>query len=221
MVYIIEKVHLSLIFSSGPNRNWTTCHTLPFGSPSNTWRWVWRMAEFKDCVIPKTFPCDIILYCLIHINFHNMLALFWIREDFTYYADVCFTEFGDRVSHWTTINEPNIMAIASYDTGIFPPQRCSYPGGVINCTAGNSSVEPYTAMHNILLAHASAAAVYKEKYLVSSLILTVLLIVELRCCAKTRGGHGPAGPSPALKLTRKSLTRARPGEGPRSALLHI
>ncbi|OVA00214.1 Glycoside hydrolase [Macleaya cordata] len=87
-----------------------------------------------------------------------------IIEDFTAYADVCFREFGDRVSHWTTINEPNIMAIASYDSGIWPPQRCSYPGGVINCTAGNSSIEPYTALHNILLTHATVAALYREKY---------------------------------------------------------
>ncbi|KAI3890502.1 hypothetical protein MKX03_025044 [Papaver bracteatum] len=87
-----------------------------------------------------------------------------IIEDFTAYADVCFREFGDRVSYWTTINEGNIMSIASYDSGIWPPQRCSHPGGVINCTAGNSSVEPYIAMHNILLTHASAAAIYREKY---------------------------------------------------------
>ncbi|KAI3905324.1 hypothetical protein MKX01_040015, partial [Papaver californicum] len=87
-----------------------------------------------------------------------------IIEDFTAYADVCFREFGDRVSYWTTINEANIMSIASYDSGICPPQRCSYPGGVINCTSGNSSVEPYIAMHNVLLTHASVAAVYKERY---------------------------------------------------------
>nr|DAD33293.1 TPA_asm: hypothetical protein HUJ06_012144 [Nelumbo nucifera] len=80
------------------------------------------------------------------------------------YADVCFREFGDRVSYWTTINEPNIMVIASYDTGLFPPQQCSFPGGVFNCSVGNSSVEPYTAMQHIMLAHASAAAWYRQKY---------------------------------------------------------
>nr|DAD33292.1 TPA_asm: hypothetical protein HUJ06_012143 [Nelumbo nucifera] len=87
-----------------------------------------------------------------------------IVDDFTAYADVCFREFGDRVSYWTTINEPNVMAIASYDTGQFPPRRCSFPGGVFNCSAGNSSVEPYTAVHYILLAHASAVALYRQKY---------------------------------------------------------
>ncbi|XP_038980495.1 beta-glucosidase 22-like [Phoenix dactylifera] len=86
-----------------------------------------------------------------------------IVDDFTAYADVCFREFGDRVSHWTTIIEPNIMAIAAYDSGTFPPNRCSYPFG-INCTAGNSSVEPYIVAHHALLAHASAVTLYRTKY---------------------------------------------------------
>ncbi|XP_042517818.1 cyanidin 3-O-glucoside 7-O-glucosyltransferase (acyl-glucose)-like [Macadamia integrifolia] len=87
-----------------------------------------------------------------------------IVEDFTAYADVCFREFGDRVSYWTTMNEPNILAISSYDIGFFPPQRCSPPYGIFSCSGGNSSVEPYTALHYMLLAHGSVAALYKEKY---------------------------------------------------------
>ncbi|EHA8590949.1 hypothetical protein COCNU_scaffold028365G000010 [Cocos nucifera] len=55
-----------------------------------------------------------------------------IVDDFTAYADACFREFGDRVSHWTTMIQPNIMAIGGYDNGLFPPNRCSYPFG-INC----------------------------------------------------------------------------------------
>ncbi|KAF5196177.1 Beta-glucosidase, partial [Thalictrum thalictroides] len=85
-------------------------------------------------------------------------------EDFTAFADVCFREFGDRILHWTTFNEPNVMCFGSYDTGQSPPQRCSQPGGIFNCSAGNSSVEPYIAMHNILLAHASVVTIYREKY---------------------------------------------------------
>ncbi|XXG54092.1 hypothetical protein AAC387_Pa03g2060 [Persea americana] len=87
-----------------------------------------------------------------------------IVEDFTAYADLCFREFGDRVTHWTTLNEPNIMAVASYDNGLFPPQRCTPPMGLFNCTAGNSSVEPYIVAHNSLLAHASVYRLYQEKY---------------------------------------------------------
>ncbi|KAK1294049.1 Beta-glucosidase 22 [Acorus calamus] len=87
-----------------------------------------------------------------------------IVEDFTAYTDVCFREFGDRVRHWTTFNEPNVQSVSSYDIGFFPPERCSYPYGVSNCTFGNSTIEPYIAIHNILLAHAEVAALYKRKY---------------------------------------------------------
>ncbi|XP_058083753.1 beta-glucosidase 22-like isoform X4 [Magnolia sinica] len=86
-----------------------------------------------------------------------------IVEDFTAYTDACFREFGDRVAHWTTLNEPNVAALGAYDSGTFPPGRCSYPFGV-KCTVGNSSVEPYIVVHHYLLAHASAAALYREKY---------------------------------------------------------
>ncbi|KAH7676643.1 Beta-glucosidase protein [Dioscorea alata] len=87
-----------------------------------------------------------------------------IMDDFTAYADVCFREFGDRVTHWTTIAELNIMSQGSYDNGDFPPSRCSYPFGVTNCTAGNSSTEPYIVTHNALLTHASIFHLYKTKY---------------------------------------------------------
>ncbi|CAA7399913.1 unnamed protein product [Spirodela intermedia] len=87
-----------------------------------------------------------------------------IVDDFVAYADLCFREFGDRVSYWTTINEANILAIGAYDNGVLAPGRCSYPFGIFNCTAGNSTVEPYIAEHNVLLAHAAAAELYRTKY---------------------------------------------------------
>ncbi|MQM12824.1 hypothetical protein Taro_045748 [Colocasia esculenta] len=87
-----------------------------------------------------------------------------IVDDFTAYADVCFREFGDRVSHWTTLNEPNIFAIASYDNGLWPPRRCSTPFGLFNCSAGNSTVEPYVVVHHSLLAHAAVVELYRAKY---------------------------------------------------------
>lgn len=88
------------------------------------------------------------------------------REDFTAYAEVCFREFGDRVLHWTTINEANVFILGGYNVGNSPPARCSFPFGY-NCTVGNSSTEPYIAAHNVLLAHGSAARLYKGKYQVS------------------------------------------------------
>ncbi|RZS24541.1 hypothetical protein BHM03_00057620 [Ensete ventricosum] len=91
-----------------------------------------------------------------------------LREDFTAFADVCFREFGDRVSQWTTIAEPNVIAIGSFDIAIFPPNRCSNPFGLFNCTVGDSTTEPYIAAHNFLLAHASVVSLYRTKYQSSS-----------------------------------------------------
>lgn len=90
-------------------------------------------------------------------------SLWECRKDFTAYAEECFREFGDRVLYWTTVNEPNIFAIGGYDQGIVPPQRCSFPFG-FNCSRGNSSSEPYIALHHILLSHASATRLYRKKY---------------------------------------------------------
>ncbi|MCL7050771.1 hypothetical protein MKW94_008514, partial [Papaver nudicaule] len=87
-----------------------------------------------------------------------------IVKDFTAYAEICFKEFGDRVSTWTTMNEGNVFVLGAYDLGILPPQRCSSPFGFFNCTSGNSTTEPYLVAHNCLLAHASVARLYKNKY---------------------------------------------------------
>ncbi|CAO2175716.1 unnamed protein product [Urochloa humidicola] len=84
-------------------------------------------------------------------------------EDFTAYADVCFRSFGDRVKHWTTVNEPNIEPFGGYDIGSLPPRRCSTPFGK-GCAGGNSTTEPYIVAHHLLLAHASAVSLYRDKY---------------------------------------------------------
>lgn len=77
-------------------------------------------------------------------------------------AETCFISFGDRVKRWMTINEPNMFAEMAYMRGMFPPARCSPPFG--HCTAGNSDIEPLLAMHGMLLAHAKAAKLYREKF---------------------------------------------------------
>ncbi|XP_042452473.1 beta-glucosidase 18-like isoform X1 [Zingiber officinale] len=85
-----------------------------------------------------------------------------IQEDFGYFANTCFKEFGDRVKYWITFNEPNIVAAKGYMTGSYPPNRCSHPFS--NCSSGDSSIEPYIVAHNIILAHAIAVDLYRLKY---------------------------------------------------------
>ncbi|XP_059282884.1 beta-glucosidase 47-like [Lycium ferocissimum] len=85
-----------------------------------------------------------------------------IQKDFSYYANICFKYFGDRVKYWVTINEPNVMAVRGYRSGTFPPARCF--GSFGNCSAGNSEKEPFIAAHNMILSHAAAVSIYKNRY---------------------------------------------------------
>ncbi|KAJ3672945.1 hypothetical protein LUZ60_006319 [Juncus effusus] len=63
---------------------------------------------------------------------------------FANYAEFCFRTFGDRVKNWMTVNEPRIMAA--------------------NYAGGNVSTESYIVTHHVLLAHATAVKIYREKY---------------------------------------------------------
>ncbi|KAG8646348.1 hypothetical protein MANES_10G147500v8 [Manihot esculenta] len=85
-----------------------------------------------------------------------------IVKDFYNFVDFCFKEFGDRVKHWVTINEANLMSIYGYAYGQNAPGRCSdYIG---NCTQGNSATEPYIVVHHLILCHAAAVKLYRQKY---------------------------------------------------------
>ncbi|KAL5730581.1 beta-glucosidase [Ranunculus cassubicifolius] len=85
-----------------------------------------------------------------------------VQDDFAYYADICFKNFGDRVKYWITINEPNLFSTYAYHTGEYPPGRCSAPFG--NCLSGNSETEPLIAVHNMILSHAKATQIYRKNY---------------------------------------------------------
>ena len=91
-------------------------------------------------------------------------------EDFKNYVDVCFREFGDRVKHWITMNEPLMFTTLGYGLGFHAPGHCTDGleiGGLgkLNCPVGGDSLrEPYIVAHNILRAHAEAVHLYREKY---------------------------------------------------------
>ncbi|XP_010936326.1 beta-glucosidase 6 isoform X1 [Elaeis guineensis] len=86
-----------------------------------------------------------------------------IIKDYANYAETCFREFGDRVTHWITFNEPHTFAIQGYDVGLQAPGRCSIILRLF-CRAGNSATEPYIVGHNVLLSHATVADIYRRKY---------------------------------------------------------
>ncbi|CAN1805083.1 Beta-glucosidase 24 [Linum perenne] len=76
-----------------------------------------------------------------------------IVNDFRDFADLCFREFGNRVKHWITLNEPGTFLSSGYVVGDLAPGR-----------EGKSDVEPYIVCHNMLLAHATAVELYRRKY---------------------------------------------------------
>ncbi|XP_020974991.1 cyanogenic beta-glucosidase-like isoform X2 [Arachis ipaensis] len=58
-----------------------------------------------------------------------------IVDDFRDYAEVCFKEFGDRVKHWITVNEPWSIGKFAYAIGAYAPGRCSSWQN-LNCSGG-------------------------------------------------------------------------------------
>lgn len=80
------------------------------------------------------------------VSSYVVVSLFLFREDFTYFVELCFKMFGDRVKHWVTFNEPNLIVKLAYSIGAFPPNRCSEPYG--KCDSGNSSTEPVCLLLN-------------------------------------------------------------------------
>ncbi|CAL9166356.1 unnamed protein product [Musa hybrid cultivar] len=84
-----------------------------------------------------------------------------IVNDFKNFASVCFQKFGDRVKHWITLNEPWSFSSMGYSLGKHAPGRCSQ---LLGCPVGDSLKEPYIVTHNLILAHAAAANLYKKEF---------------------------------------------------------
>lgn len=91
-----------------------------------------------------------------------ILIILFDRDDFRDYADLCFREFGSKVKHWITLNEPWSYSTGIFSTGIYSSKQCpkSDPD---KCTI-DFATHPYLAAHYQLLAHAAAAHIYRKKY---------------------------------------------------------
>ncbi|XP_027109408.1 raucaffricine-O-beta-D-glucosidase [Coffea arabica] len=102
-----------------------------------------------------------------------------IVADFAAFARLCFWHFGDRVKNWITINEPWTVSCFGYAAGTFPPNRGSSSAdhGSLSivqhrcdvmhpqiCQNGDPGTEPYTVTRNMLLAHAEAVRIYRQKF---------------------------------------------------------
>jgi beta-glucosidase len=72
----------------------------------------------------------------------------WPERDTAYrfadYAELVMAALGDRVRHWTTLNEPWCSAMLGYDLGVHAPGRKHFPDAM-------------RAVHHLLLGHGLAA----------------------------------------------------------------
>ncbi|MDF1665283.1 MAG: family 1 glycosylhydrolase [Planctomycetota bacterium] len=80
----------------------------------------------------------------------------WLNQEtltaFNKHVSWVADQFGDRVSHFVTINEPNVQAGASYLAGVFPPGRRLRPDLADRCQAAliKAHAQAYRTIHNNL-----------------------------------------------------------------------
>mmetsp|Transcript_83125 Transcript_83125/g.238817 ORF Transcript_83125/g.238817 Transcript_83125/m.238817 type:complete len:509 (-) Transcript_83125:308-1834(-) len=74
-----------------------------------------------------------------------------VVTEYLKYVDFVFETFPE-VKHWTTFNEPWTFCSQGYESGTSAPGRVS-------------SYEKFSCGHHVLLAHAQAVELYREKYL--------------------------------------------------------
>jgi len=77
----------------------------------------------------------------------------WPQRDTAYrfadYAELVYARLGDRVTHWTTLNEPWCSAMLGYVEGVQAPGRKDFAAGM-------------HAVHHLLLGHGLAAQKLRE-----------------------------------------------------------
>uniref|UniRef100_A0A0K0FIE7 Cytosolic beta-glucosidase n=1 Tax=Strongyloides venezuelensis TaxID=75913 RepID=A0A0K0FIE7_STRVS len=79
-----------------------------------------------------------------------------IQDWFSEYADFCFKTFGDRVKTFITFNEPICIVLPGYSDG----GNELAPGDLQK----HSEWTLYQSIYNVLLSHAKAVKIYREKY---------------------------------------------------------
>ncbi|XP_058733980.1 beta-glucosidase 13-like [Vicia villosa] len=74
------------------------------------------------------------------------------------YSELLFKTYGDRVKHWTTINEAEVTAMFHF---MFNLDKVSTDQ---TCKNTKICTQAYTLLHNFLIAHATASKLYTTKF---------------------------------------------------------
>ncbi len=112
--------------------------------------------DFYNNIINELLAKNIIPYVTLY---HFDLPMYleekggWLNretiEAFEKYSAICFEAFGDRVTNWSTINEPYIVANMY-------AMRAKYGGG------GSAIEYALTASHHLNLGHTASVATYRK-----------------------------------------------------------
>ncbi|KAM0554891.1 hypothetical protein ACHAPJ_006626 [Fusarium lateritium] len=97
----------------------------------------------------------------LHDRYGSWLNADESQKDFERYARVCYERFGDRVKNWITLNEPWVISIHGFSKGNDAPGRSSANK---DCAEGDSTIEPWTVGHSLILSHAAAARLYNKEF---------------------------------------------------------
>ncbi|KIR69804.1 hypothetical protein I310_06528 [Cryptococcus deuterogattii CA1014] len=97
----------------------------------------------------------------LHQRYRGPLNKDEFVADFTNYARIMFRALSPKVKIFMTFTEPWVISIFGYQNGLFAPGRSS---DRTVCAEGDSTREQWIVGHNLLLAHASAAKVYREEF---------------------------------------------------------
>lgn len=80
-----------------------------------------------------------------HGGWENPASLDWFAE----YTDVVTKRYGDRVQHWTTFNEPFVVAMVGHLQGRHAPGK-------------QDPAAAFTVAHHVLLAHARSMSIIRS-----------------------------------------------------------
>jgi len=113
--------------------------------------------DFYKRLVDELLDADIVPWLTLH-HWDMPQALEeqggWTNRDvvsrFTEYALSVHDALGDRVQHWTTMNEPWCSSFLSYTAGVHAPGRTSIRDGLL-------------ASHHLLLSHGSAVQALRER----------------------------------------------------------
>lgn len=113
--------------------------------------------DFYHRLIDECLKNGVVPFVTLH-HFDTPEVLYkkgdWLSAEmvdaYVFFANFCFEEYGHKVAHWITINEPWSVVAGQYIIGHFPP-NISY-----------DVTKAIQGMHNMMVGHAKVVQIFKN-----------------------------------------------------------